>query len=122
MINDLKGDRIWLFTGQGTPRSYFLCARFLVDRVKKGRNFNYVVSGTEGIDYDPCRGVDREPWFTVKSPEYTTDRIEPDSPSAARQNYLPPGLALAARQRSSASMNARKPRSTCGPASRAAVR
>ena len=61
----IEGSRIWLLTGRGSPRRYFLRSWFIVDRIEPeptGR-FKSKLSGTSGKVFDPMIELNQEPWF-----------------------------------------------------------
>jgi hypothetical protein len=59
------GATVWLIGGEGRPRRYFLCYRFVADRVVDAPDdqFRYTVSGSEGQRFVPPLDLSREPWF-----------------------------------------------------------
>lgn len=58
------GDRVWLVTGEGKRRSYFLCATFVVGKLEelKSGKFKYKASGLVGKSFKRQR-IDSLPWF-----------------------------------------------------------
>ena len=64
-FNSLNGATVWLVTGKGHPRQYYLCSTFTVDRVEQehaGR-FRFRVSGSVGHDLNPFVEIGKLPWF-----------------------------------------------------------
>ena len=63
--DDVVGERVWLLTGRGKPREYFLCLTFIADQVGSGPDgkFRTMVSGTDGTVFDPFPRVDQLDWF-----------------------------------------------------------
>jgi len=61
----VPGDRVWLITGEGRPRKYYLRCYFTVSSVGHSnlRNFSSEVNGNDGRLYDPMPRLDTEPWF-----------------------------------------------------------
>jgi hypothetical protein len=59
------GDTIWLITGKGTPRRYFLCNMFTVETVcpQRGAKFSCRVSGSHGKPFNPPIRIDEKVWF-----------------------------------------------------------
>ena len=62
---DVIGDRVWLLTGEGTPRKYYLCAWFFIDQVESGDDAGFVtcLEGTNGNKFDPMIPIENEEWF-----------------------------------------------------------
>ena len=60
-----QGDTIWLVTGEGRPREYFLCETFVVGRVasKAAGKFKYQVSGSDGKSLYPLKIDKTTSWF-----------------------------------------------------------
>ena len=59
------GDTIWLVTGKGRPRRYFLCNMFEAEDVhpQKTAKFRYRISGSHGKSFDPPIRIDQRGWF-----------------------------------------------------------
>ena len=59
------GSTVWLIGGEGRPRRYFLCYRFVADRVLDAPDdlFRYTISGTAGRRSVPPRDLTDEVWF-----------------------------------------------------------
>lgn len=64
-INDLPGDTIWLIAGEGKPRTYTVCGRFVVDGVEQidDPEFDYVISGHEGYRFRRYAVLHDCSWF-----------------------------------------------------------
>src|SRR5437660_73658 len=60
-----EGDRVWLVTGEGRPREYFLCETFVVERIVSqiAGKFRYRVSGSYGTSLYPLRIDKTTSWF-----------------------------------------------------------
>jgi len=60
-----SGDVVWLLTGEGKPRQYFLCQRFVVNKVvsQVPGKFKYRVSGRKGKIFEPPIAITENPWF-----------------------------------------------------------
>jgi hypothetical protein len=64
-VADVIGDRVWLLTGEGSPRAFSLRSYFIVDHVESGAGarFETRLSGTVGKVFDPMVAVGSEDWF-----------------------------------------------------------
>lgn len=65
-VRDLMGSTVWLIRGEGRPRRYFLCKRFVVDKIAVlGENdvFRFLVHGDQGVIIDPPILLNELPWF-----------------------------------------------------------
>lgn len=64
-VDNLCGDRIWLITGSGRPRQYYLCGTFIVTDIGHNPNlkFSNIVKGIEGPYFDPPIEIGKLPWF-----------------------------------------------------------
>ncbi|MBK9173227.1 MAG: hypothetical protein IPM28_09515 [Chloracidobacterium sp.] len=65
-VSDVIGDRVWLLTGEGKPRKFFLCAWFFIDHIDSGEDegFATCISGTTGRKFDPMIPIDKNAeWF-----------------------------------------------------------
>ncbi|MBK9528105.1 MAG: hypothetical protein IPO41_07235 [Acidobacteria bacterium] len=65
-VTDVVGDRVWLLTGEGRPRRYFLCAWFFIDQVESGEADGFVtcLRGETGKSFDPLIPIEStEDWF-----------------------------------------------------------
>src|SRR5213080_1431177 len=62
---DVCGSTIWLITGAGKPRRFFLALKFVADEVRSGEDegFRTRISGEHGRRFDPMVRLDGEPWF-----------------------------------------------------------
>jgi hypothetical protein len=65
------GGRVWLITGEGRPRKYFLRATFLIRSIEGSdkANFKHRITGTDGHLLDPMPLLNMEPWFVAFSKE-----------------------------------------------------
>src|SRR5438477_10933251 len=61
----LRGAMVWLLTGKGRPRQYYLCSIFTVDKVERGNfgRFHTRVSGSVGRQLSPFVEIGELPWF-----------------------------------------------------------
>jgi hypothetical protein len=59
------GSWIWLIGGEGRPRRYSLCYRFIADRIAEDPDdqFRFTISGTAGHRFVPPLDLTDEPWF-----------------------------------------------------------
>ncbi len=64
-FTSLVGSTVWLLTGKGRPRLYYLCSTFTVDKVERDNagRFRNRVSGCVGRDLDPFVEIGETPWF-----------------------------------------------------------
>jgi hypothetical protein len=61
---DIIGSKVWLLTGRGRPRSYFLVLWFMADEVKSSvRGFSTCIRGDQGAFLKPTICLDQEEWF-----------------------------------------------------------
>jgi hypothetical protein len=62
---EVVGSRVWLFSGEGRPRRYFLSAMFIADRFfpMPDPDFFFRVDGEEGRRFAPPIEVTDYPWF-----------------------------------------------------------
>ena len=53
-FESLVGGTVWLVTGKGRPRRYFLCSSFVVDKVERNNagRFRNRATGSTGRDFD----------------------------------------------------------------------
>ena len=60
------GDRVWLITGEGTPRKYYLAKWFYIDEFAsgEGEGFKHVITGVDGENFDPFVEIAQDEWFT----------------------------------------------------------
>ena len=59
------GSRVWLITGTGRPRRYYLRATFIVSGIEPSdrQDFKTRLTGTDGQLLDPMPLLNKEPWF-----------------------------------------------------------
>ena len=63
-VDEVKGDRVGLLTGEGVPRSYFLRSWFIIDDVQTNvEGFKTKLSGEKGKVFEPMVELNREEWF-----------------------------------------------------------
>ena len=64
-VEGLIGETIWLVTGTGRPRDYYLCSRFVVDRIghQDSGAFRNYASGSKGQNFAPQVKIDEQDWF-----------------------------------------------------------
>lgn len=64
-VGDLYGSRVWLLTGQGSPRTFLLRSYFIVDHIERGAaaGFETKLSGKSGKIFDPMIELNAEEWF-----------------------------------------------------------
>jgi hypothetical protein len=62
---DVSGSTIWLITGEGRPREFFLALKFVATAVESGEDegFRTRISGEHGQRFDPMIRIDDQPWF-----------------------------------------------------------
>jgi hypothetical protein len=62
---NVEGSRIWLLTGEDTPRQYYLASTFIAQRVGSGREEGFVtcVSADAGQRFHPMIPLSAEDWF-----------------------------------------------------------
>lgn len=60
------GDRVWLITGEGTPRKFFLASWFYIDEFSSGEDngFKHAIVGKNGQNFDPFIEIEQDEWFT----------------------------------------------------------
>jgi hypothetical protein len=63
--SDLPGSTIWLLTGEGTPRRYYVVQRFTADVIDSAeeQGFSTRVSSEAGERFTPMIRIDEEEWF-----------------------------------------------------------
>src|SRR5258708_7353942 len=86
----LIGNNLWLISGEGKPRKYFLCSVFVVDDVGEdvASGYKHYAAGKSGIAFRPPIQLDKNTWFRgflrsqqnfrfglsqIKDPSYTTE-------------------------------------------------
>jgi hypothetical protein len=64
-VKHLIGNRVWLVTGEGAPRRYFLAATFIVDQIATDGppHVPNVASGNNGQSFRPLLSMNGEHWF-----------------------------------------------------------
>lgn len=57
--------KVWLITGEGRPKEYFLKMYFMIEDVKSGaeKNFKTKLVGNKGKILDSMIRIDSLPWF-----------------------------------------------------------
>jgi hypothetical protein len=65
-VKHLLDDRVWLITGEGTPRGYSLCETFVVEDIdeKPGPRGNTAVAD-DGLAFKRPIPIDNKPWFKL---------------------------------------------------------
>jgi len=65
-VADVRGSRVWLLTGEGAPRTFFICSYFIVEKIESGMNdgFETRLSGTTGKKFNPMIELSDEEWFS----------------------------------------------------------
>jgi hypothetical protein len=65
LLSALPGNIVWLIGGQGRPRRYRLCYRFVVDEIGTADHpsFRWYARGTRGEAFEPPLVLDLDPWF-----------------------------------------------------------
>ena len=63
--SDVVGARVWLVTGEGRPRTYYLRGWFRIDTIESGDDEGYRlrIAGREGRRLHPMPVLNEEPWF-----------------------------------------------------------
>jgi hypothetical protein len=63
-VDGLLGDRVWLVTGEGAPRRYFLCETFIVDGIDRNSGVQgNVAFGHGGAGFEHPASIDQFSWF-----------------------------------------------------------
>jgi hypothetical protein len=64
-VSDIEGDRVWLITGEGRPRRFYLVAWFIADEAERwsGPRFGIRVFGEDGQFCDPMVELNSRDWF-----------------------------------------------------------
>ena len=64
-VGALLGNRVWLVTGSGKPRRYYLCSSFVVNRLERvdDGEFRNHAQGADGRDFVPFIEIGAMPWF-----------------------------------------------------------
>jgi hypothetical protein len=62
---EIVGSRVWLITGEGKPRTFFLRSCFVVDQVVSGteHGFKTKLLGKHCRTFDPMVGLSNQDWF-----------------------------------------------------------
>ena len=64
VTDDVLGNRVWLLTASGKPRTFLLRSYFIVDQVETNVDgFQTKLSGATGRAFDPMIGLNHEKWF-----------------------------------------------------------
>lgn len=60
-----EGDTVWLVTGKGRPRQFFLCETFVVEKIDSqgAGKFRYRMSGSDGKSLYPLKIDKGSSWF-----------------------------------------------------------
>jgi hypothetical protein len=63
-VSDVRGSRVWLLTGKGSPRTFSLHSYFVVDDIQPGTEdgFQTRLAGA-GEGFDPMPTLNDEEWF-----------------------------------------------------------
>jgi hypothetical protein len=63
--SDLQGSTIWLVTGEGAPRKYFLVERFTADLIESAEDEGFAtrISSEAGERFSPMIRLDEKHWF-----------------------------------------------------------
>lgn len=65
-VKQLLGDFVWLITGDGTPKSYFLCEAFVVDDIdEKPGPLGNEAKAVHGRAFKRRIPIDKKPWFKL---------------------------------------------------------
>jgi hypothetical protein len=64
-VKSAIGKRVWLITGEGNPRKYYLRSWFIVDEISSGekQGFETRLTGTEGEVFDPLVPIEEGEWW-----------------------------------------------------------
>ena len=64
-VSNLIGNKLWLISGEGKSREYFLCSVFVVDRVGEDKDSGYKnrAIGKRGAALRPPIQLDKSKWF-----------------------------------------------------------
>lgn len=65
LTNNIIGNKLWLITGEGNPKEYFLKMYFIIDDIKSGKekNFKTKLIGNDGKILEKKIRIDNSPWF-----------------------------------------------------------
>ena len=66
VTDEIIGSRVWLITGEGRPRTYYLCSWFFVDEVTSGRQhgFKTQLKGNNYRTFLPMINLSDHVWFS----------------------------------------------------------
>ena len=64
-VSEIQGDRIWLLTGEGQPRRFYLVAWFIADQAERGSGprFDTRIFGKQGRFFSPMVELTSRDWF-----------------------------------------------------------
>jgi hypothetical protein len=66
-VDGLHGNTVWLISGEGTPKKYFLECRFVADKAgvidEPETDFRYFVKGKNGVRFRPLIPLNGYAWF-----------------------------------------------------------
>jgi hypothetical protein len=64
-VSSIQGDRIWLLTGEGQPRRFYLVAWFIADQIGSGADsgFGTCIAGQHGKFFRPIKELNSLEWF-----------------------------------------------------------
>lgn len=64
-VADERGSRVWVLTGEGKPRTFFVRSYFFVDEIGSGAAYGFEtkLSGTTGKVFAPMIRLDDLEWF-----------------------------------------------------------
>jgi hypothetical protein len=68
-VQDIRGEIVWLLCGEGKPRRYGICARFIVKNIERRPGGETIVSG-EGTLLKREIPLNNEPWFKAFLDDY----------------------------------------------------
>ncbi len=98
----LEGDRVWVVTGEGRPRKYYLRSYFVVDKIDGFQDANAILQGLDGRVFDPMPDLSSFDWFndlrttqgnfrwgprTIRSPHIIQGLEEVASISASKSDF-----------------------------------
>jgi hypothetical protein len=62
-VSGMQGNRVWLMTGEGPPRTFLLRSYFIVDHLEVADGFQTKLSGTNGKVFNPMLELNTQEWF-----------------------------------------------------------
>lgn len=64
-VGNVIGDRVWLLTGEGSPRQFYIRSYFIISTIEPGtdQGFNTRLSGETGKVFDPMIEIGTKDWF-----------------------------------------------------------